>query len=288
MRIALISDIHGNAVALDAVLADAGSQDVDAYWFLGDHVAIGPEPGAVLDRLARLDHASFIRGNTDRYVLTGEAPPPGLPAVRGDPALIPLYAAIASSFAWTRGFVTAEGKLGWLADLPLDMRFTCADGVRVLAVHASPGLDDGEGIHPAMSNHDIEQLVSGTAADLICVGHTHEAMIRRIGSKTVLNLGSVSNPKASDLRASYMVLDSSSAGTTCSCRRVAYDREAFAETVRMSHHPAANYILGFQRGEQAGRPPHRDQGAVVHGEIIHVAGRAWTGPGHAIDALKDL
>jgi predicted phosphodiesterase len=271
MRIALISDIHGNAIALDAVLEDATSHDVDAYWFLGDHVAIGPEPGAVLDRLARLDHALFIRGNTDRYVVTGETPPPGLSTAQADPALVPLHAAIAASFAWTRGFVTAEGKLRWLADLPLELRFTCGDGIRVLAVHASPGNDDGEGIHPGMSNDEIQRLVSDTTADLIFVGHTHEAMVRRVGSRIVINSGSVSNPKASDLRASYVILNSSSAGTSFTHRSVDYDREAFADTVRQSHHPAAHYILSFQRGEVAGKPPHHDHTTVVYGETIHVA-----------------
>lgn len=271
MRIALISDIHGNAIALDAVLEDAASRDVDAYWFLGDHVAIGPEPGAVLDRLGRLDHASFIRGNTDRYVVTGETPLPGLSAAQADPSLVPLHAAIAASFAWTRGYVTAEGKLRWLADLPLELRFTCGDGIRVLAVHASPGNDDGEGIHPGMSNRAIEQLVSGTVADLILVGHTHEAMVRKVGSRIVINPGSVSNPKSSDLRASYVILDSSSAGTSFTHRSVDYDREVFAETVRKSHHPAAHYILSFQRGEVIGNPPHHDHTAVAYGETIHVA-----------------
>lgn len=219
MRIALISDIHGNAIALDAVLADATAQGVEAYWFLGDHVAIGPQPGLVLDRLMQLSNTSFIRGNTDRYVVTGEAPPPGLPDVQADPSLVPLYAGLAASFAWTRGFVCAEGKLEWLAELPLDLQFTCADDTRVLAVHASPGNDDGEGIHPGRSNGEIEQLVSGVAADLIFIGHTHEAMVRRIGAQMVVNPGSVSNPHAPDLRASYVILDRTGAGTSFSHRK---------------------------------------------------------------------
>jgi predicted phosphodiesterase len=285
MRIALISDIHGNAVALDAVLADALDQRVETYWFLGDYTAIGPEPGVVLDRLADLDHASFTRGNTDRYVVTGETPPPALSAVQADPALVPLYAAIAASFAWTRGFLTAQGRLAWIAALPLELRLTCADGTRVLGVHASPGNDDGEGLHPGLSDHQIDQIVSTSAADLICVGHTHEPMVRQIGQKVIVNLGSVSNPKAPDLNATYVVLDSSGAGTSILHRSVDYDRNAFAETVRRSGHPVADYILRFQRGEVFGRRPHPDHAEAGHDQIGYVVagmpGGSDRGPGSA-------
>jgi predicted phosphodiesterase len=84
MRIAVLSDVHGNLDALDAVLADARSQGADGYWFVGDYAAIGPEPVAVLERIASLDGARFTRGNTDRYVTTGEGPSPSLAAARSD------------------------------------------------------------------------------------------------------------------------------------------------------------------------------------------------------------
>ena len=67
MRIALLSDIHGNSVALDAVLRDVQAQgNADEYWILGDLVAIGPDPIGVLERLSELEEAFYVRGNTDR------------------------------------------------------------------------------------------------------------------------------------------------------------------------------------------------------------------------------
>jgi predicted phosphodiesterase len=67
MKIALISDIHGNSIALDAVLSDVRfAGGVDEYWIVGDHVAIGPDPNGVLERLTSLPEVSFTRGNTDR------------------------------------------------------------------------------------------------------------------------------------------------------------------------------------------------------------------------------
>lgn len=92
MRIALLSDIHGNFLALDAVLKDIEAQGgVESYWILGDLVAIGPEPVRVLEALLALPNAIFTRGNTDRYVVTGERPSPFDADVKRDLTLLPLY-----------------------------------------------------------------------------------------------------------------------------------------------------------------------------------------------------
>ena len=72
MRLAILSDIHGNPIALDAVLADIQSQGaVDAYWVLADFAALGYDPVTPLEKMTALSHACFTRGNTDRYVVTG-------------------------------------------------------------------------------------------------------------------------------------------------------------------------------------------------------------------------
>jgi len=69
MRIAILSDMHGNCVALDAVLADIATQGpVDAYWLLGDLVAMGPDPVGVMHRIHALPNYQAIRGNTDRWL----------------------------------------------------------------------------------------------------------------------------------------------------------------------------------------------------------------------------
>jgi predicted phosphodiesterase len=75
MRLAILSDIHGNPLALDAVLADIQSLgEVDAYWLLGDFAALGYDPVTPLEKVTALPHASFTRGNTDRYVVAGDLP----------------------------------------------------------------------------------------------------------------------------------------------------------------------------------------------------------------------
>jgi putative phosphoesterase len=274
MRIAVFSDIHGNVIALDAVLADARALGVEQIWALGDFCAIGPEPAAVLEKLAELDNTMCTRGNTDRYVVTGEGPPPTLETVRSDPELIPTFAGIAASFAWTRGYLTARGWLDWLERLPLELRIETPAALRILAVHASPGTDDGDGVHPGRSNAELRTALAGADEDLILVGHTHEAMVRQLGRTTVVNLGSVSNPRLPDLRASYVLLEVSADGCTIEPRRVPYDHAAFAESVRKSGHPAAEFILSHQRGGQPARVAHRDHTPFILGETLRIVAGA--------------
>ena len=110
IKLALLSDIHGNLTALDAVLQDiANLGGVDQYLILGDLAALGPEPVPVLERLAQLPNARFTRGNTDRYVVTGDRPPPTMAQVEKDPSLLPVLVEVAQTFAWTQGAVTQAG-----------------------------------------------------------------------------------------------------------------------------------------------------------------------------------
>lgn len=271
MRTAILSDVHGNRFALEAVLADAATLGVEEWWVLGDHCAIGPEPALVIERLAGLANARFTRGNTDRYVLTDETPSRDLEAVRERPDRIPSLVRIATSLAWTKGFVTATGWMRWLEDLPLELRHMLPNGIRILGVHASPGNDDGEGVHPGSSNAELRAYIDGAAADVLIVGHTHEPMVRRVDHALVVNLGSVSNPKAPDLRASYVIMEPTDTGLRLMHRRVAYDAAGFVEVVLRARHPAERFILSHQRGERLGRPPHQDHVPVVTGEWVAYA-----------------
>ena len=272
-RIAVIADVHANVIALDAVLADARSHGADGFWFIGDYSALGPEPELVLDRIADLPHVRCTRGNTDRYIVTGEGPPPDLDAVRRDPSLIPLYATIAASFAWTRGFMTACGRLDWIERLPLEIRETSPAGVRILAVHASPGQDDGHGVHPGHGNAELRGRIDGCEADLVLVGHTHEPLVRRVDGTVVVNVGSVSNPRAPDLRASYVLLELSPDDVRVVHRRVPYDHAAFIAAVERSRHPAADYIIRHQRGHERGVEPHEDHIPLAHAGGVKVIPR---------------
>jgi predicted phosphodiesterase len=252
MRMALLSDVHGNSVALEAVLADVELQGgVDAFWVLGDLVALGHDPVGVLERLAALPNARFTRGNTDRYVFSGDRPPPTRADAEANPDLLPILVEVAGTFAWTQGAITAAGWLGWLSALPLELDEILPDGTRFLGVHAAPGTDGdpGLGIHPQLGLADLRGLLGGCEADLVCVGHTHWPMDLRLDGKRVVNLGSVSNPLPPDLRASYAILEAGRSGYRIRHRRVDYDHAAVIAALERMQHPGAAFIARHMRGE---------------------------------------
>lgn len=250
MRYALISDIHGNPIALDAVLADIEMQGgVDGYWFLGDFAAIGFDPVGVLERVSALPNASFIRGNTDRYLITGERPGPKPEVARNDPGLIARLIEMNANLAWTQGFVQSSGWRNWLAELELEVRMTLPDGTRMLGVHAAPGLDDGPGINPALSDEELRAILAPARADLVIVGHTHFPLERRVDGMHALNLGSVSNPIIPELQATYALLKADTNGYQLQPRFVDYDHKSVISAIERSHHPAAEFLSQFMRGE---------------------------------------
>lgn len=249
MRFALLSDIHGHLQALEAALTDVASQGgVDGYWFLGDFAAMGPDPIPVLRRVAELPNARFVRGNTDRYIATGNRPvlPPESPAdqLRG---AIDVF----SSFTWTQGAVEFSGWRDWLAELPLDFRETLPDGTRVLAVHASPGTDDGLGLRPGMSADEALALFAGADADLVLVGHTHWPADRRLpGGPRVVNVGSIGLPFTPDAQSCYALLDADEHGVRLEHRRLPIDLTQVADSLAAVHHPTADLILGMLDGRR--------------------------------------
>lgn len=251
MKIAVLGDIHGNLIALDAVLSDVeASGGVDAYWFLGDYCALGSNPVGVLERITTLPGAVFIRGNTDRYTTSRDLPLPQLEEVVGNADLIQLYAGMAANFAWTRGAITANGWFSWLKNLPLEYRTTVstsAGQLKVLLVHATPGRDDGEGVNPLSDDQWLYETFGACDQDLIFVGHTHRAHERQLAGKHIINPGSVGNP-ATNLRAGYALLRVD-AEYSVTLREVDYDVEAVINHIYSIAHPGEDYFLHFYRGQ---------------------------------------
>ncbi len=262
MKVAIFSDIHGNTVALDAVLEHIRRRGgVDAYWILGDLVAIGAEPVGVLERVANLPNSVFVQGNTERYILTGERPYPALDDARAEPRLLPRLVEVAHSFAWTQGAVTTAGWYDWLAALPFEHRLTLPDATRVLLTHVAPGVNDGPGIHPAHSDETLRQMIAHSGADLVMVGHTHWPLDRHVDGVRVINDGSVSNPWSTDPRASYVVVNAHDGAYEVEFHRVEYDHAAAIDAVHRSHHPSGRFIIDWL---SAGRPPWWDSEAGHH------------------------
>ena len=247
MRLALISDIHGNSIALDAVLADVDAiGGADEWWVLGDIVALGPDPVGVLDRVTALPNVRFLAGNTERYVLTGAVPFPQAEDVTADPSLAPLALEVTANFAWTRGIVTHTGWRDWLGELPATLRTELPDGTRVLGVHANLASDDGPGIDTRIDDDALARLLDGCDADIVFGGHTHDAVDRPVGDVRAVNLGSVSNSQRADRKASFVVVDADEHRHTVQHRFVDYDHDAASAAIDAVAHPAANFLKQFQ------------------------------------------
>jgi predicted phosphodiesterase len=251
MRIALLADIHGNDIALRSVLNDIDRQGgVDEYWVLGDIVAIGHAPIKVLEMLHELSNTKFVRGNTDRYVCAGDRPPPTVEEVEANPSLLTQMIEVEGDFSWTQGAVTTGGWLEWLSNLPLQMSIKLPDGTAALCVHASPNRDGGTGIHPKMSEAEIDTLLRGCHADLICVGHTHQQFRIRAKDKMVINPGSVSNHVGADVRANYGTIDADEVGYRVEFFQVDYNQDKVIGILEAINHPARRFIIQHLRGER--------------------------------------
>jgi len=243
MNIGVMSDLHGNPLAVSAVIDDAADAGIDRWLVLGDNFAMGPDPKAVLDLLDRLPLMASVLGNTERYILTGDCPEPTLRQVAADPDLLPRLVEVVASFAWTKGYLAATARLDGLRSYVPNFRSILADGTRLLAVHASYISDDGPGIAPETTDEVLREVFKGAGADLILGGHTHESTDRRLDGARFVNPGSVSNPPTADKSGKYCVIRSDRGGFEIEHRSVVYDYGAVEEMIEQSGIPGAGFLI---------------------------------------------
>ena len=231
-RVAFISDLHANLVALDCVLEDIDRLDVDAILCLGDIVDLGPQPCELLDRLTERG-VRCIRGNHDTLDEH------------------PAHAGLLEIEAWTRDEL-GPARLATLAALPERLELDL-DGVRVLCVHGSPR-DDTDQVLDSTPRETLEAWCEGHEFDVMVGGHTHVQLIRRLDARTIVNVGSVGMPfarpfvdgaGAPEILAccEYAVVDGSNGVLSVDLRRVPLDVERFAASMRASSFPDAEKWL---------------------------------------------
>ncbi len=198
-RIALFSDIHGNLVALDEVLADIDAAGIDERYCLGDLVGYGPEPVGVIERIRSLGIPT-IQGNYDEGIGTrrGECGCYyGTDQARSDGA---------ASYAFTEAAV-GDADAAWLAVLPAKFRLEI-DGVRVLLAHGSPRRIN-EYLLLDRAEKQLVRLALEADADVVCVGHIHVPYHRSMLAEDrrhvhYISSGSVGKPKDGDPRAGWV------------------------------------------------------------------------------------
>lgn len=244
----IITDIHGNADALGQVLGHGRGQGVERWLVLGDVVAMGPEPGRVLDQLAEVDVVAFVAGNTERYVLTGDRPAPSLEEVAAAPSQLPRLVEVAASFAWTKGYLQARGALDQLRAYRSRVWLRFPDRTRALAVHASQVADDGPGIAPGVEAETMAALFPKPDATLVFGGHTHRAVDVTFDGVRFVNPGSVSNHDRPELGACYSILRIEGRGHDLEQHKIEhhdleYDKQLTIDSILDSGIPGSGFLL---------------------------------------------
>ena len=222
-RIALLSDVHGNATALEAVLADAESQAVTDYWFLGDLLMPGTGRRNILDRLEQLPISLQVRGNWEDS----------------------LWHALHQKLDLTRPshlyltklchFVLEEihpEEIDRMRELPLQV-LTEVAGLKIAVSHHLPDKNWGRELIHIGNQSDFDRLFEGNESVIAIYGHIHQQFLRYgTGGQLIINPGSIGQPffldatLRQDLRAQYAILEIDETGLKdVDMRRVAYDVE---------------------------------------------------------------
>jgi putative phosphoesterase len=254
VRLGVLADIHGNDVALRAILQDADRLDVERWWALGDLALFGPRPAEVLELLQALPGISMLRGNTDRYILTGEQPAPHATAAEAAVSvdLVQRYATMAAGIGWTRGVLDQAGLLAIMTDLPEQLRLQFPNGTSVLGVHASPQADDGQAIEPGISDEDLRSLLADCGADVVVGGHTHVTTDRLVDGIRALNPGSAGLPRTCGA-ANWLLLEGGGGGLAVSHHSAPFDVDAVVSDLARRRHPNAEFVASILTRSRRGR-----------------------------------
>jgi putative phosphoesterase len=238
MRLALISDIHGNRIALERVLADLRGTGADRIVCLGDLAAHGPEPRETLDLVRTLD-ASLVMGNADAGVYDIPEGPPGDKD----------WVRIGHLYKWCAAQLDEE-HIAFLKSLPRSVQYG-----DLYCCHGSPR-SFGEAITATTPDEELGRMLEGVHAEMIAAGHTHLALLRRYGTRTVLNPGSVGipmwiDPQTGDQKltryAEYAIVSEQRGGFAVEFRRVEFDPAAVREAGRRANLPHLEWWLNWWR-----------------------------------------
>jgi predicted phosphodiesterase len=232
MRFAVVSDVHGNLTALEAVIADIKQQSPDAVYHLGDLVANGARPAEVLDRI-RAAEWQGVYGNTDEMLWRPVAEQLAKPF----PERQLLRRVLISEIGPVIRELIGEDRLSYLQALPLTMRFGS-----VFLCHASPS---DPWLAPRESDGDdrFAGTFGSVGAKTVIYGHIHFPLVRRLKDLMVINTGAVSLSYDGDWRASYLLFDS---GRPL-LRRIEYDRDREERALLQSPLPHREWLAQILR-----------------------------------------
>lgn len=242
MRIAIISDIHGNAIALDAVLSDLHVESIDQCVCLGDAIQGGPQPAEVVARLRELG-CPIVMGNADAYLLTGH----DTGAEKSSEAR---RLQLSDVRAWQLTQLSAD-DLAFIRAFQPTVRLTLDDEYTLLAYHGSPKSFD-DIILPQTPEDEVRGYLNPEPHIIYTGGHTHLQFIRHFGRTFHVNPGSVGlayrhdqsgeYPRA-DPWAEYALLSSTNGRLSLEFRRVNFDVQRLIEIYRASGRPHTDIAI---------------------------------------------
>lgn len=232
MKVAVISDIHGNFQALESVMNDMKSNNVEKVFCLGDLAMAGPQPRLIIDLISKRPDWVVIQGNTDKMI--ADFSPEIMENVKN------IFPVMANALADDVYFIEDEMK-DYLRSLPPQKELT-VEGVKVLLVHGSPRRNN-EDILPDLPIKKVEEILEGTDADIIFCGHTHIPCGYQTSKKqTVVNVGSVGRPFTQDPKACYVIAEFQDGGFSIEHRFVDYDKEMAANILRAREFEGADKL----------------------------------------------
>src|SRR5574344_570170 len=223
MKIAVLSDVHGNMIALNAVLDDVKKKNCTKTLFLGDYSLAGPEPAATVDycmHLSTYDEIEMIQGNTDKMIANYSEDLYQTVCNSGAPIMANALKDEASSLP--------ANQLEFLRNLP-ETKELELEGLKILMVHGSPRRNN-EDIAPDTDPKEVEEMVKDTDANIILCGHTHiPCGFQTMTRKTVINVGSVGRPFTENPNSCYLILDLNDGKFVVEHKFVNYDNQKSAD-----------------------------------------------------------
>ena len=223
-RVAVLSDVHGNLAALEAVRKAIKREKPDAVIVAGDLVMNGPDPAGAVDAIRDMEAsgATIVQGNTDVAVADFDYA-----------AAFPWFAdGIPDTFLaaaeWAHDEL-GDDRLGWLRRLPSERRLVLEDTM-ILACHASPG-SQTQGFDAQLDPSVMLESVSRTDARIICCGHTHLPDVRDLGWKIIINGGSAGYVFDGDPTASWALVEIDGKEIRTEIRRSEFDTMAVANAI---------------------------------------------------------
>ena len=238
MRVALISDLHGNLLALDAVLADAARAGVERVVCLGDVATLGPRPKEVLARIEALGCACIV-GNHDAFML--------------DAQLIRTYTEtpiVVDAVDWCRAQLSAR-ELDFVRTFQERLPLPLGGGATLLCYHGTPR-SHMQDLLPSASADELDGIFAGHAATVMAGGHTHLQMLRQHRGTLVVNPGSVGMPFVEQpvagpptimANAEYAIVDATDGTVEVRLKRLPLDRGALRAQAASCDFPLRDWLV---------------------------------------------